>query len=398
MSRGVAGSGPAADAGPDPERAAERDEALVAALRDEILRDGPIPFARFMEAALYDPERGYYRTAEHRAGRDGDFLTAPEASPLFGRTVARTVEDAWRRLGEPDPFVVREFGAGSGALAAGIVDGLIRAASPLLGALRYEPVEANPHRIAELTRRLDALRPGLPVVPVPAWSPGSATGPSFAGIVLANEFVDALPVHVFEWRSGEPLEVRVAWRDGWFAEELAPPEPAVARYLDRVGSTPAEAVRGEVCIAMAAWLADLAAQLERGWLLLIDYGLPAAELRGATRPRGTLKGSRAQRVEPDVYRSVGRQDLTAHVDLTGLDLDARDAGFEPAGSAAQGRYLAAAGMGELLVPALEETATVNERLEARSAAMWLLDPRRTGGFAVRAYGRNAPPGPLLGLE
>ena len=101
-----------------------QDEALVARIRDEIERDGPITFARFMELALYDPDGGYYRSEAARPGRDGDFLTAPEAHPIFGAALSRAVADAWDRLDRPDPFVLREYGAGTGTLALAILDAL----------------------------------------------------------------------------------------------------------------------------------------------------------------------------------------------------------------------------------------------------------------------------------
>src|SRR6185503_18791859 len=107
---------------------------------------GPMPFARFMELALYHPERGYYRAAAARPGRGGDFLTAPEAHPIFGRALARVAADAWSALGRPDRFTIREHGAGSGALAAALVDGIRREQPALARALRYRAVEVDPRR------------------------------------------------------------------------------------------------------------------------------------------------------------------------------------------------------------------------------------------------------------
>ena len=119
----------------------EGNAALVDSLREEIARGGPITFARFMERALYDPAHGYYATAVTRPTRAGDFLTAPELHPIFGRTLATQVEEMWHLLGEPADFMVREYGAGSGALFLSILDGLDRMASPLAQAVRYEPVD-----------------------------------------------------------------------------------------------------------------------------------------------------------------------------------------------------------------------------------------------------------------
>jgi SAM-dependent MidA family methyltransferase len=129
------------------------DAELEASIRDEIAATGPMTFARFMELALYDPERGYYRGAAARPGRDGDFLTAPEAHPIFGQAVARLAIDLWSALGRPSTFTIREHGAGSGALAAALVEG-VRAAEPDLGdALRYRAVEVEPRRLEELRAR-----------------------------------------------------------------------------------------------------------------------------------------------------------------------------------------------------------------------------------------------------
>ena len=144
---------------PDPESVGE-DDVLVERLRAEIRREGPITFARFMERALYEPGHGYYRRAEPGPGRAGDFLTAPEAHPIFGAAIGRLLEEAWDALGRPSPFVVREHGAGTGALAAGLLAGLRDVGSPLLDAIRYRPVEVEAARVEAFRARLAALETG----------------------------------------------------------------------------------------------------------------------------------------------------------------------------------------------------------------------------------------------
>ena len=131
-----------------------QDEGLVARIHDEIARDGPITFARFMDLALYDPDGGYYRAEAARPGRDGDFLTAPEAHPIFGAALARAVADAWDRLGRPDPFVLREYGAGTGTLALAVLDGLAAEHPDLAARLRYDPIEVEPRRLEAIAARL----------------------------------------------------------------------------------------------------------------------------------------------------------------------------------------------------------------------------------------------------
>jgi SAM-dependent MidA family methyltransferase len=388
----------------DPRRLGS-DAALVAAIRDEILALGPITFARFMERALYEPGRGYYAGPERRPGRDGDFLTAPEANDLFGRTVARQVAECWHRLGGPRAFTVREYGAGGGALGAALLAELRDEEPGAFAAATYEPVELNPWRLAELRERLGHDGLGGRLGPVA----GSTAGPGAAvrrervapmtGVVLANEFLDALPVHRVERIDGRLVEIGVGWRDGWFADE---PLPALTQGIDACldgGTLLEEGQRTEVNPGIGDWTRALARELERGWVIVIDYGMPAARLRSAERLRGTLKGTSGHRLEPDPYARIGRQDLTAHVDLTALEREAVKAGFDVLGSTTQARFLANLGMGSLLVSAQERARSVTQALETRSAARWLLDPRGTGGFAVVVLGRDVPRyPPLAGLR
>jgi SAM-dependent MidA family methyltransferase len=202
------------------------DEDLVARIREEIRRDGPMPFARFMDLALYDPDGGYYRGPEARAGREGDFLTAPEAHPIFGQAVARVLDEVWRRLGEPERFVLREYGAGDGTLALAILDGLQRDSSGLARALRYDPVDVEARRIAAVEARL--AEAGFDDTLLP---PGER-GTPIVGAVLANEVLDALPVHRIRRRDGALLELAVGLADDRLVEvEIEPTTPGLAARL-----------------------------------------------------------------------------------------------------------------------------------------------------------------------
>ena len=414
----------------------ESQPALVDALRDEILSSGAITFARFMSRALYEPGQGYYAVAAPRPGRDGDFLTAPEAHPLFGRTLARQIVDCWERLGGPSRFTLREYGAGSGSLAAPLLATLRDEAPETFAALVYQPAEVNPYRLADLRARLEqeagvdplgqgsfvgwvpwidapgaagwaaAKTPGVPPA-ASAPSPGSTTArasvpaaDAITGVVIANEFLDALPVHRVERREGQLVEIGVGWRDGWFADQPMPlVTPGLRAYLDRAGQVLLEGQRTEVNLELRPWIEDVARQLERGWVIVIDYGMPAAELYSQRRPEGTLKGAASHAVEVDPYRRVGRQDLTAHVDLTALERFARDAGLELTGTTTQAQFLANLGLGERLVSAQREARSIAEALEARSAARWLLDPRGTGGYRVVVLAGAVPrEPPLTGLR
>ena len=266
-------------------------------IRDEIRRGGPMPFARFMELALYDPDGGYYRSHDARPGRGGDFLTAPELHPIFGEMLARAVEQAWERLERPDPFVVVEHGAGEGALATSLLDAVRDA--PLAGSIRYRPVEVDEGRMRALRDRLETA--GL----ADRLEGGPSDAP-FDGVVLANEVLDALPVHRVRRVDGELRELAVDCRGGRRVRRGR--DRAVDGRRSRSGSPPTgiELVDGqtaEICLALDDWIARAAAPLRRGLVLLIDYGAVAAELYDPVRRRdGTLRAYVRHQVHDDPYR------------------------------------------------------------------------------------------------
>ena len=382
------------------------DAGLVARIHAEIGASGPIPFARFMDLALYDPEGGYYRGDAARPGRDGDFLTAPEAHPIFGAALARGVDEVWQRLGRPDPFVLREYGAGTGTLAAAILDGLEAAGSDLARILRYQPVEVEPRRIDAIVARFkEAGRARVLVDRAERHQIGSE---SIEGIVLGNEVLDALPVHRVVVRDGVLREVLVGSREGAFVDiESEPSTPGIAArfsvpYLTSTGGmtlaggvTLAEGQRAEVCLALEGWMAEAAGGLRRGALLLIDYGYQAAELYDPIRRReGTLRAYLRHRVHDDPYIHVGRQDLTAHVDVTAVERAAAGAGLTHLGTTTQAEFLVGLGIGDLLQGIQADPATTLEGyLTVRSALMRMLDPGAMGRFRVMGFGRDWPDGP-----
>jgi SAM-dependent MidA family methyltransferase len=369
-----------------------QDEGLMARIHDEIEREGPITFARFMDLALYDPDGGYYRAEDSRPGRDGDFLTAPEAHPIFGAALVRAVADAWVRLGRPETFVLREFGAGTGTLALAIVDGLAREQPDLAARLRYDPIEVEPRRIAAIESRLEAAG-HREILVMPATS-----GAPVAGFVLANEVLDALPVHRVVVRDGALREILVgSHHDAFVDVEAEPTTPDLAKRLAVESVDLAEGQRAEICLALGPWLADAAAGLERGVLLLIDYGYPAAQLYDPLRRRdGTLRAYLRHRVHDDPYVHVGRQDLTAHVDVSAVERAAVAAGLDHLGTTTQAEFLVGLGTEDLLQAIQADPATtLEDYLAVRSALMRLLDPGAMGRFRVMAFARDWPAGPPL---
>jgi SAM-dependent MidA family methyltransferase len=383
---------------PEPDLAAVgQDDELVERIRAEIEHDGPISFARFMDLALYDPQGGYYRSVAARPGREGDFLTAPEAHPIFGAALARAVADAWDRLGRPEPFVLREYGAGTGALAVAILDGLARERADLTRVLRYEPIEVEPGRLETIAERLAAAGHAAAFA-----SPTSTIAEPITGMVLANEVLDALPTHRVVARSGGLREFAVGWEDGAFVDvETDPSTPALSERLADERVTLTEGQRAEICLALDTWIARVAAGLERGVVLLIDYGYPAEALYDPVRRRdGTLRVYLRHRVHNDPYVHVGRQDLTAHVDVTAVERAAAAAGLAHLGTTTQAEFLVGLGTEGLLQAIQADPATtLEDYVGVRSALLRLLDPAAMGRFRVMAFGRGLPAGATLaGLD
>lgn len=372
----------------------EANAELVARISDEIRRGGPITFARFMERALYEPGLGYYRGDDVRPGRAGDFLTAPEADPIFGAALARQLAEVWRRLGEPGPFTIREPGAGAGTLATATLRAIASSEPSLLPLVRWQPVEIE-----------DARTKGFSAALAEAGFESNLSrdhGAPITGAIVANEVLDALPVHRVVGRPDGPRELLVGLgRGGAFEDvEAAPSDARLAHRLAAGRIVLADGQRAEICLRIDDWVRAEGGRLGRGVLIVVDYGYPAAELYDpVARAGGTLRAYVRHRVHGDPFRHVGRQDLTAHVDVTAVERAAAAAGLDHLGTTTQAAFLSGLGIGELLIALQTAPGTTLARyLEARSAVMRMLDPAAMGRFQVMIFGRGmAPDPPLAGL-
>ena len=310
---------------------------LAARIREEIeAQGGAIPFSRFMDICLYAPGLGYYRNAAPKFGPAGDFVTAPEISKRFGACLSRQVAQILD--GVPDG-VVLEVGAGSGRLAAQILHSL--AASGV--APPYLVLEPS----AELRRRqakhlheqgLDGRAEWLDDLP----------DSGLRGVVIANEVIDALPVSRLEVTGDEVREAHVGWSGGAFHFEWRTPSTTLEHAWEGIRgdieSPLPPGYLGEVNLAAPAWVESMAARLERGLLLLLDYGYPRRELYHPERSAGTLACHYRHRVHYDPFFRPGLQDLTAHVDFTALARAGEAAGLEVAGFTTQAEFLLASGL------------------------------------------------------
>ena len=340
-------------------------EAVAALIRTELAAAGGwLSFERFMELALYAPGLGYYSAGSWKLGSGGDFVTAPEVSELFGRCVAAQCAQVLRATGGQ----ILELGAGTGALAAAIL-----AALDAEGVLpeRYAILEVSGDLAARQRARLELLAPHLRARV--AWLEQLPQTP-LRGVVLANEVADALPVRRFGLRGGMVRELGVALSvSGALHTAEGPPDTALAEACAALFGTPPrslpEGYTSEVNLRIAPWIATLAGCLERGVVLLFDYGLPRSHYYHAQRVAGTLRCHFRQRAHDDPFINLGVQDITAWVDFTRVAEAATLAGLEVSGFATQAAFLLALGVERIVAAAPDAVSRARLAGEARRLVM-----------------------------
>jgi SAM-dependent MidA family methyltransferase len=327
--------------GPTPPRISAR---LAERIRAEIAAAGGLlPFDRFMDLALYAPGLGYYVAGAVKLGRDGDFVTAPEISPLFGRCLAAQCAEVLERLGGGD---LLELGAGTGALAVEVLQALEhRDALPE----RYLILEPSP----DLQERQQSLiRERIPHLEERcAWL--TRLPRTLRGVVLANEVLDAMPVHRFSIRDDGGIdEVFVTERAAIFLEVTAPVRsPGLAdavAALQAEGFAQAPGYGSEINLRLPPWLKALGLSLDAGLVLLVDYGYPRAAYYQPDRTMGTLMCHLRHQAHDDPYTHIGLQDITAHVDFTAVAEAGVAAGFDLAGFTTQAHFLIGCGIDRIL--------------------------------------------------
>ncbi|MCL2525098.1 MAG: SAM-dependent methyltransferase [Betaproteobacteria bacterium] len=347
---------------------------------------GWLPFSRFMEGLLYAPGLGYYAAGARKFGATGDFVTAPEMTPLFAAALAAPVAAG---MAASSPAVL-EFGAGSGRLAADLLLALeARQTLPeqyFILDLSAELRQRQQANIAAAAPHLAARVVWLDCLP-----------PSFSGVVLGNELLDALPVDIVVWREDGIFSRGVGLAaDGDFMWSERPADGALlAAAREIAGECPlAPGYASEIGLASRAWTAEWGHRLQRGLLLLIDYGFPRHEFYHPQRGDGTLMCHYRHYAHPDPFYLPGLQDVTAHVDFTAIAAAAHSAGLDVLGYASQGRFLLECGILDRLGAIPGDSI---DYLRAASAVNKLLLPHEMGElFKVIALGRGLTE-PLCGF-
>ncbi|HCX32307.1 MAG TPA: hypothetical protein DHV08_01335 [Rhodocyclaceae bacterium] len=355
------------------------------AIAEEICAAGGwIPFSRYMDIALYAPGLGYYAAGARKFGASGDFVTAPEITPLFARALAAQVAELMRRS-EP---AVLEVGAGTGALAAELLAELdANGASPQA----YTIIEVSADLRQRQARMLGSRAPNL--AGRIRWL--DRLPERFSGVLLANEVLDVMPVQLLSWRENGLLELGIALDgDGSFRWEERPAHGRAPEYARRIIVEPPYV--SEICLPAQAWVEAWGTILERGALLLIDYGFPRREYYHPQRATGTLRCHYRHRAHDDPLLLPGLNDITSHVDFTAIAEAGAAAGLELLGYCTQAAFLLNCGVLDILgrIP----PGSGARYLKAAADVQRLLNPAEMGElFKVIALGRNVRGG-LLGFR
>ncbi len=366
-----------------------RNESESVSLREriaeEISRSGPIPFSRYMELCLYEPELGYYSRAREQFGKTGDFYTSSDVHAVFGRLLARQFEEMWRALDSPARIDLIELGPGRGLFARDVLDWSAKQFPEFSRALHYALVEQSAHLRTKLRERLqehiaagdceifDSLE-------------ASASRACDNIVVFANEFFDALPVDVIYSRGA----VRVGHKNGRFTETFVALSAAEDEFLDRYGVRPEEGERVEISLASLGWMERIARVFDqrRGFLILIDYGYTREE-QFAGRHRDTIMSYRQHTASASPYEAPGEQDITAHVNFTALQARAVERGLEPMALLTQSQFLIGIGEETQFADAFQDCKLPQEHTKVALQLKHLIAPSGMGEiFQVLLMSRN----------
>jgi len=364
-------------------------------LREKIEREihqcGAIPFSRYMEMCLYDPDLGYYARNAEQFGKAGDFYTSSDVHAVFGRLLARQFEEMWRVLGRPAKIEVLELGPGRGLFAQDVLDWSEKKFPDFFAALHYSLAESSPALRTRMQQTLDKQFAAGKASLVD----GLAQSAAAPRILFANEFFDALPIEILSANGS----LRVGVENGRFTESWSEPSAGELEFLDRYSVQPDGRERLEVPLLGQRHMSDIAATFPEGFFVIIDYGYTRAE-QLAGRHRGTLMTYRRHSASPNPYVAPGEQDITAHVNFTALAAAAEQHSARVSPLLTQSQFLMGIGEANQFADAFEEARLPQERAKVALQLKHLVTPAGMGeSFHVLVGSKGVDdPARLAGLS
>jgi len=336
----------------------------------EIRKRGPIPFSRYMELCLYDPEFGYYSRNAEQFGKAGDFYTSSDVHAVFGRLLARQFDEMWRTLGSPDCIELVELGPGRGLFAQDVLAWSEKKFPNFFHALRYVLIEGSPALRARISKTLaHRLESGkAKFATVDSLEIGAAPT-----IIFANEFFDALPVEIL----GANGSLRIDAQDEHFIETWARTSSEEFEFIDRYSVHPENEDRVEAPLGGQQLMDRIAASIHRGFFITIDYGYTREE-QLAGRHRGTIKALRQHSISANPYEAPGEQDITADVNFTALAAAAKKHGMHAHRLVTQSQFLMGIGEANQFADAFEECRLPQERAKVALQLKHLVTPAGMG--------------------
>lgn len=394
-------------------------------INQEIRERGPIPFSRYMELCLYEPELGYYSRNLEQFGKAGDFYTSSDVHAVFGRLLARQFDEMWRVLESPAGIEILEFGPGRGLFAQDVLDWSEKKFSEFFRALHYSLAESSPAlrrrlqatlsghieggkaslapeaAVANMLANPERLKPSSAGEPYGTASavPSSiaiarALAPEVPVIVFANEFFDALPVEVLSPQG----ELRIAEKDGRWLETWNAPSAEALEFLDRYSVHPEAGERVEVPLLAQLYISQIAATMKCGFIVAIDYGYTRQE-QLAGRHRGTVTAYRQHSVSANPYEAPGEQDITAHVNFTALAAALEQGGMLVQPLLTQSQFLLGIGEHNQFADAFEECRVPQERAKVALQLKHLVTPAGMGeSFHVLVASKGIDPEKVTSLS
>jgi len=314
---------------------------LAKFIRDTIRERGPVTFRWFMEQALYHPRQGFYSSGRCHIGRGGDYFTNVSVGPLFGRLLAKQFCEIWERLERPRNFVIVEQGAHDGTFAHDVLEAAQQEMPAFFSALTYRIVEPFPILRDQQKAKLESFRAKA------EWRESLEELELFVGIHFSNELIDAMPVHLVTASDDQWREEYVTFKEEGFAfVDGSISTTQLRKHLEKI-PMPATRYKTEINLAALDWIEQLSARIERGFIIVVDYGFPREEFYATERTDGTLRAAAAHRLIASPLIDAGDTDITAHVDWTSVSEKGEECGLTVAGFTDQHHFLTALATGFL---------------------------------------------------